>query len=158
MGNIKQVTLLGPVVSRKGNMSLENRKIARRLKMHWDPKEKYMIHPMIQWFIHYDNFGAVKYDDQFYNLMNVKDRNVLMVRLIVDDVISVQGVLVHDEFGNEHFNPGYFKVLDEDYLFIQCKEERFFWINMVDRVLPQMTLEECEAYNAARKIEEAHVL
>lgn len=158
MGNKQQVPSLGPVVSRKAIMSKSERHLARRLKIHWDHSDRTMHYPMIQWFIRYDNFGAVKYDHQFYNLTNTKDRYVLMVRLILDGVINVQGFIVHDDFGNEHYRPGYFRVLVDDYLFIHCKEERFFWINMVDRLLPQMSEEECEIYNTERNSEKANAI
>lgn len=139
-------------------MSKESRNTARRLKIHWDHSDRSMHYPMIQWFIYNDNYGAVKYKDQFYNLMNPREKNILLIKLILEGIVSVQGRTIHDEFGNESIVPGYFRVLVDDYLFIHCVEERFFWINMVDRLLPQMTLEECEAYNAARKLEPNHVL
>lgn len=139
-------------------MSLKSRKEARRLKMHWDPKDGVMHYPIIQWFIANDNLGAFNYKGTLYNVMDRFDRSVLLARLITDGLVSVQSRVIYDTYGNESEIPGYFKVLHEDYLYIKCKQERFFWINLADRLLPQMTQEECDAYNVSRKEEENHVL
>jgi len=114
---------------------------------------------MIQWFIAEDNYGAFKYKNRFYNLMNESDKNILIVRLILDGLISVQGRIIYDAYdGKESIIPGFFRVLHPDYLYIQCTEERFFWCNLRNRLLPELTQEECDLYNQEVLKEEPHVL
>ncbi len=131
-------------------MTVDVKKPARRLKMNWDPQEKRFIHPIIQWFIHNDNLGTAKYKGQNYNLSRASDRTILSAQLILDGLITIEGMVVYDDFsGKEKTIPAYFSVNDGEYQYIRCKDEIYFWINLVDRLLPQMTEEECQAYNDA---------
>jgi len=107
-----------------------------------------MAYPIIQWFIQENNLGAVKYKGQSYNLNRLKDRVILSDLLIVDKLITISGKYTYDELNNTAiFTPDYYAVDVQEYAFIKCKEDRFFWINLVDRLLPQLSEEECQEYN-----------
>ena len=139
-------------------MNLEYRKYARRFKQPFRQRDGEMFHPMIQWFIAEDNYGAYKYKGQFYNLMNNSDKNILTVRLILDGLITVQGRTIYDSYdGKESLTPGYFRVIHPDHLYIACAEERFFWCNIRNRIIDEMTQEECDIYNQDIPKEETHV-
>jgi len=107
-------------------------------------------HPLIQFFISYDTFGTVWYKGIAFNLKDQIDYDVLLMWLVVDGWVSFGDVADYP------YNSGYdtmetFTVHHPKYTYIRYEPQRFFWYNLLDRLLPQLEDKELAYFNRERK-------
>ena len=108
-------------------------------------------YPIIQLFIAYKTYGTVWYQGVAFNLMDDLDHDVLLMWLVADGLVSYT-----DQVERYPYNAGYdtlevFTVHHPKFTFIRHVAKRFFWYNLLDRLLPQLTDDELERFNAQRK-------
>ena len=107
--------------------------------------------PLIQLFIAHNTYGTVWYNGIAFDLMDRIDFDVLIMWLVADGWVSFG-----DEVERYPYNAGYdtfesFTVHHPQYTFIRHTEVRFFWYNLLDRLLPQLTDDELALFNQQRK-------
>jgi hypothetical protein len=123
---------------------------AKRLPIS-NPKRKDFRRPLIQLFIAHNTYGTVWYKGSAFNLMDQIDFDVLIMWLVADGWVSFG-----DAVERYPYNKGYdtfesFTVHHPLYPFIRHTAVRFFWYNLLDRLLPQLTDEELALFNQQRK-------
>ena len=114
-------------------------------------QDDYCHHPIIQLFIHYKTCGTVWYKGIAFNLMDFIDCEVLIMWLVADGLVSFG-----DAFERYPYNAGYdtyesFTVHHPELTYIRHEAQRFFWYNLLDRLLPQLNDEELALFNQQRK-------
>ena len=108
-------------------------------------------HPMIQFFIHYNTYGTVWYRGQWFNLKDRVDHDVLRMWMVADGLISFTDEVIQYPYNSGYDTQEVFTVHHKDYTYIRHEAERFFWYNLLDRLLPQLNDEELAQFNADRK-------
>lgn len=131
-------------------MDIKHFELAKRLP-NSNTEDRVCRYPIIQLFIAHKTYGTVWYQDVAFNLMDQMDADVLLMWLVADGLVSYT-----DQVEGYPYNRGYntqevFTVHHPKFAFIRHVVVRFFWYNLLDRLLPQLTDDELKIFNAQRK-------
>jgi len=107
--------------------------------------------PLIQLFIAYNTYGTVWYKGIAFNLMDQIDFDVLIMWLVADGWVSFGDAVERYPYNKGYDNLESFTVHHPQYTFIRNTAVRFFWYNLLDRLLPQLNDEELALFNQQRK-------
>jgi len=116
-----------------------------------NPKDNKCHHYLIQFFIHHNTYGTVWHDGLAFDLIDRIDHDVLLMWLVAEGHVSYT-----DEVERYPYNSGYdtkeiFLVHHPSTTYIHKEAKRFFWYNLLDRLLPQLNDDELQLFNAERK-------
>lgn len=108
-------------------------------------------HPMIQFFIYYNTFGTVWYHGIAFNLKDPIDYDVLLMWLVADGWVTYEEVVRRYPYEHGYDTHENFTVHHPSYTYIRYEAQRFFWYNLLDRLLPQLDNNELTNFNRERK-------